>query len=405
MTREYDVMVAGYLCLDIIPRFPDVGATELSQIFRPATNVLVGEAAISTGGPVSNTGIGLEILGHTVRFCARLGDDIFGGITVELLRKRGNADGISVVSGTASPYAIAIAPPGIDRMFVGNPATNNDFCAADLDPEAIARCRHFHFGYPPLMRQMYENEGAGLEEVMKLAKRAGATTSLDMAPPDPTSDGGKAPWPTILERVLPHVDIFLPSVEEALYMLERDTFMKMKREHNDAELLDFLSPGDFTRLADKLLACGTKMTALKTGHRGFYFKTSSKDAFGGMGAVQPADFDNWSERELWCPAFQASHLASATGSGDSSIAGFLSAFFRGLPLEKCLKYANCVGWQNLQELDAISGIRSWQETTDALAGDFPMNDVHVDAPGWQWSEPFELWSGPGDPLSASFVGT
>jgi len=393
-------MVAGYLCLDSIPEFPDVGATDLAEILRPATNVLVGEAAISTGGPVSNTGIGLQILGNTVQFCARVGNDVFGRITIDLLSERGNADSVHVVSGAASAYAIAIAPPGIDRMFLANPATNDEFSPEDLDPDMIARCRHFHFGYPPLMRKMYENDGAGLEKVMKLAKQAGATTSLDMSPPDPASDGGKAPWPAILERVLPHVDIFLTSVEEALYMLERETFMTMKKDHNNAELIDFLDAADYTRLADKLLAGGTKMTALKTGHRGFYFKTGPKERFREMGAVRPGDPDNWSERELWCPAFHAEHLASATGSGDSSIAGFLAAFFRGLSIEKCLKYANCVGWQNLQELDAVSGIRNWHETTAALERDFPMNDVHVDRADWKWSDEFELWSGPGDQLSA-----
>lgn len=33
--RPYDAMVAGHLCLDIIPRFPDSGASTFSEIIRP----------------------------------------------------------------------------------------------------------------------------------------------------------------------------------------------------------------------------------------------------------------------------------------------------------------------------------------------------------------------------------
>jgi sugar/nucleoside kinase (ribokinase family) len=78
MNKEFDVMAAGHLCLDIIPRFPDTGVRSLSEIMRPGKLVRVEEAAISTGGPVSNTGVALKKLGQRVCFCARIGNDDFG---------------------------------------------------------------------------------------------------------------------------------------------------------------------------------------------------------------------------------------------------------------------------------------------------------------------------------------
>lgn len=399
MSRPYDVMAAGHLCFDVIPRFPDTGATHLGEILRPGKLVEMLEAKLSTGGPVSNTGINLQILGMNVSFCARVGDDEFGGLTRRYLEKRGNPEGIRKVEGQASSYTVALSPPNIDRIFLHNPGTNHTFGPEDLKPELIAQCKHFHLGYPPLMRQMYAGEGAGLAEVFRIAKEAGATTSCDMSLPDPSSEGGQAPWRKILERTLPHVDIFLPSIEEAFYMLEPEAFLKMKKEHQDAELIDFLNPEDYTRLADLLLGMGSKMTSLKSGHRGWYLKTQDQSAFEGLGANKPGDAANWSGRELWCPAYHAPNLASATGSGDSSIAGFLTAFTRGEAIERALKYANCVGWQNVQELDAISGIHDWDYTTDLIAKKMPMNDVHISSPGWAWSEEFELWAAPGDPLA------
>ena len=352
---------------------------------------------------MSNTGIAMALLGNRVCFNTRVGDDDLGRLTVDRLCAHGNTDGIRVAPGSTSSYTVVIAPPGIDRVFLHHPGTNHEYGSEDVARDLTAQCRIFHFGYPPLMRRIYENEGEELERVFRIAKDAGATTSCDMSLPDPTSPGGQAPWDRILERILPHIDIFLPSIEEAFYMLEKDAFLEMHRQHSGADMIDLFTPDDYTRLADRLLAMGTKMTSLKSGHRGFYVKTGSKETLTSMGDAQPADAGNWSQRELWCPAFHAPHLAAATGSGDSSIAGFLSAFLRGTSIEEALKTANCLGWQNVQVLDAVSGIKSWDETLGLLARKMPMNEVGIQSPRWRWHDGLDLWSGPHDPLSTPFA--
>jgi len=391
-------MVAGHLCIDVIPRFPDTGARTIGEIMRPGKLVNVENAKISTGGPVSNTGLNMKKLGSEVAFCARTGDDQFGRLTIAMLKDSGNPEGIHVAEGAASSYTVVVAPPGIDRIFLHNPGTNNQFGPEDLDPALIAQCDHFHFGYPPLMRRMYDNDGEGLTQVFRTAKEAGATTSCDMTLPDPASPSGKVNWRKILENILPYVDIHLPSIEETFYMLHPEEFLRMKKEHNDADLIDVFTPEDYGRVADEVLAMGTKMVSLKSGHRGFYLKTASKSTFAGLGAAKPADPDNWSERELWAPAFQVENFGSATGSGDSAIAGFLSAFLKGLSVEDALNYAVCLGWQNVQVLDAVSGIHTWVESTAFLKRNMPKIDAHIAAPGWTWSEPHRLFAGAKDPL-------
>ena len=89
------------------------------------------------GGPVSNTGINMKTLGSKVCFCACVGDDILGQLTVDILKSSGNADGIQTVKGAASSYTVVVAPPGIDRIFLHNPGTNNYFGAENLNPELI----------------------------------------------------------------------------------------------------------------------------------------------------------------------------------------------------------------------------------------------------------------------------
>jgi sugar/nucleoside kinase (ribokinase family) len=159
----------------------------------------------------------------------------------------------------------------------------------------------------------------------------------------------------------------------------------MKREHDDAELIDHLTPRDYGRLADRLLEMGARVVALKSGHRGYYVRTG--DSVGSA---------NWSRRELWRPAYAVERPASATGSGDSSIAGFLTAFLRGTSIEEALAYATCLGWQNLQVLDAVSGIRSLDATRELVKEGMPFIDPRLADPEWTWRTELGVWAGPGD---------
>lgn len=396
MNDKYDVIIAGHLCLDIIPLFPDTGCRDIAGIMSPGKLVNIENAMISTGGPVSNTGLNMKKLGLDVCFCSCVGDDQFGKIALDMLSKSGNADGIKVLKDQASSYTVVVAPPGIDRIFLHNPGTNNIFCADDLNVDLIKQCKHFHLGYPPLMEKMFANEGKELAKIFKIAKECGCTTSCDMTIPDPASASGKAPWRKILENILPYIDIHVPSIEETFYMLYPEKFLAMKKEHNNAELLDFFTPEQYSSIADELLGMGAKMATLKSGHRGFYIKTASKEKFAGLGAAKPADADNWASRELWRPAYTVENFGSATGSGDSSIAGLLTGYIKGLTIEESLKYATCLGYQNVCVLDAVSGIKDWETTTEMIAKGKPMIDVHINSDSWRLDQDHHIWFGTDD---------
>jgi len=72
------IIVAGHVCLDIIPRF--LGPASLD----PGSLVRVGAATLSTGG-VSNVGVALHRLGVPVKLIHRVGDDLFGQTVRALL--------------------------------------------------------------------------------------------------------------------------------------------------------------------------------------------------------------------------------------------------------------------------------------------------------------------------------
>jgi sugar/nucleoside kinase (ribokinase family) len=331
-----------------------------------------------------------------VAFCARIGEDEFGRLVRDIMARHGDIAGIHAAASSGTSYTVVIAPPGVDRIFLHHPGANDEFGAADIDPALLARCRHFHFGYPPLMAATFRDAGAELERIFHMAKDAGATTSLDMALPDPASPAGRAPWRCILERVLPLVDIFLPSLEEALYMLDPDRFLQLKREHGGGELMQVLPPADYSRLADEILALGPRMTTLKAGERGWYFRSRPSEEFGPLADALGKSPADWSDRELWAPTWEVDRVVSATGAGDASIAGFLRAFLDGMAVAPSLRAATCLGWQNVQALDALGGIRDWPETLRLLSDNPPTLDPHLADHGWRWDPALRLWCGPKD---------
>jgi len=361
--REIDVVAAGHICLDITPSFGPVSGSTVAEILRPGKLLEVGPPAISTGGPVSNTGLALRRLGLTVSLMGKCGDDPFGEMLLQVLREEapGVEEGMSVVAGERTSYTVVIAPPGIDRIFLHCPGANDTFGPEDVDLRIVGESRLFHFGYPPLMKRMYQDGGQQLAAVMEEAASVGAITSLDLALPDPDSGAGKARWPAILSSALPHVDLFLPSLEELMFMLERQRFEELSS--GGQAIADAFTPRDVRRLADRCLEMGAEVVVLKCGHVGAYLRTA--DELPRLASLIP-DAHRWRGIELFEPTCRVARVASTTGSGDSSIAGFLAAFLRDESPERCMAALTVVGAQNLSALDAVSGVRSWQETLAQL---------------------------------------
>lgn len=391
-----DVVVAGHICVDVIPEFPEGLGEKLSQILVPGKLVNVGNAAVSTGGAVSNTGLALQRIGQNVALMGKVGDDFFGKAVLQLLRPYGAEKGMSIVPGEESSYTIVIAPPGIDRVFLHNPGANDTFGFEDVNLDIVRQARLFHFGYPPLLKRMYENDGTELVEIFRRVKETGVTTSLDMSLPDTSSPSGKVNWQQILRDVIPYVDIFVPSAEETMFMLQRDKFLARKQAAGGRDVLEFFDLSDLSELAQTLLSQGARIVGLKSGCLGFYVRTGSADSLQKIGVAKPSNVRNWSNRELFEPSFHVEHVASTTGSGDATIAGFLAAYLRGESVESCLKYACAVGAQNVQVLDAVSGVKTWEETTRQLHSPWPKNPLPRKTPGWSFEKKGQVWHGPAD---------
>ncbi len=387
----YEVVVAGHVTLDIIPKL--VGGA----LFMPGRAIEAGPATFATGGAVANTGLALHRLGVPTRLIGKIGADMFGQAVRSLVEAHGPglAEGLVVAPGESTAYTIILSPPGADRIFIHNPGCNTTFGAGDVPGAALAQARLFHFGYPPIMRRMYQDGGAELVALFRRAKQHGATTALDMTMTDPDGPTGRADWRAILNALLPYVDVFLPSVEEMLQMLHRPVFDQLGGRAGAAGMIEHVPAALIAELAGELLAMGSAIVGLKAGHRGLYLHTAGAAALGRMGRAAPADPTAWAGRELWAPCFEV-QVVGTTGSGDATIAGFLMGLLRGMPPEPTLTAACAVGACNVEAADAFSGVRSWPATEARIAAGWPRLPLQVDAPGWSWDAARELWVGPGD---------
>ena len=380
-------VVAGHICLDIIPTI------ESQQIhFSPGQLVEVGAACVATGGPVSNTGLALHKLGIKTQLMGKIGNDLFGRAIREVIAGHDSTlvEGIIEVPDEVSSYTIILSSRGADRMFLHCPACNDTFVADDVKYDLVKDSQLFHFGYPPLMKRMIENDGVELKDLFRRAKATGVTTSLDMTLPDPGSFSGTVNWPVILSGALRHVDIFLPSLEEVLCTLYPEIYAK----HSD-QLSSFVRPELVSSIGDDLLSMGPKIVGLKLGEMGLYLRTADHPDWESMGRATPSERVSWTGRQLWSPCFKA-QVAGTTGAGDATIAGFLAGFLRGLKPEKTITMACAVGACNVEAADALGGIRSWSETKKRSASGWPRVPLAFPMAGWHCASETGLFYGPND---------
>ena len=397
------VVVAGHLCLDIFPDLGSVPEGQFTRLFKPGHLVEAGPAGFAVGGVVSNTGLALARLGIPTRLVGKIGQDPFAdiveGIFQRYARERIDASGqpllhtdFVAVPGAPTSYTIIISAPGVDRTFLHCTGANDTFVAGDVDYPALEGAAIFHFGYPPLMRQSYRAGGREMVELYRRARKTGVTTSLDTTLPDSSAEAGQVDWVAILGAVLPDVDLFLPSIEEILFMLRKGTYDQLQEATSSGSLVHLVTAELLNDLSAQLLDMGVKIAGFKLGECGFYLRTAAKDALEGLGRGRPADLAAWAGQTLWAPAFKV-EVAGTTGAGDSAIAGLLSGMLRGLGPRQSLSAAVAVGACNVEAADAQSGLRSWEDTLARVAAGWERHTLDLPLADWAWDEESGVWVG------------
>jgi sugar/nucleoside kinase (ribokinase family) len=374
-------VAAGHICLDIIPDLG--GQPDFLAAILPGQLLPIGAPTIATGGSVSNTGQALHKLGIPTRLMGKVGDDSFGR---EVLARLGAVDEALVqemrsLPGEHTSYSIIISPSDADRVFLHSTGANDTFGPEDVDYTTLKKTDLFHFGYPTAMARMYADNGVELAELMKRAKETGITTSLDTSMFDRHGIVGRTDWEIFLARTMPYVDIFMPSLDELLLMLDPEQPASMP------------DPLLCRELSNRLLEIGAGVVVLKQGENGQYMRTLPPGTGHDLGRAFAGADEAWYGRELWAPAFKVP-MVGTTGAGDCAAGGFLAALLRGLGPEEALQMSAAAGACNVEAADATSGVRSWEETEARIAAGWRQHELAL--PGWTYNKKTRLWVGPMD---------
>ena len=378
--KEPVAVVAGHLCLDIRhPSFEKqqalVGAiqpgltydkqTTLKYITNPLSPELFSqveafleEAAttpegISTGGGVSNTGIPLSfLLPGRVKLMAKVGKDPLSKHILRFLAKFPQTSISLRESGETTSYTIVMNPGRGHSMYAHYPGTNDTFTAADIDFDVVRQARAFEFSYPVLMRQFYESTTA-LRDLTKEVARHGVKAYVDMHTLEAGKPSGEADWNVILANALPFVHRFCPSLEEALYIYNRDLYHQLKEESRKSgkQLAEVALSHDasiFRKTAEHYLKMGARGVMLKCGPPGMYLRTAENKGL------------SWDNREIFIPSYQEfpEKRVDTTCAGDNAIAAFMLGELTGGDPRVCCKLAVAAGTLNVEHKGSIGAFHS-----------------------------------------------
>lgn len=385
------VIVAGHICLDMVPDLSSVPEGQFQNLLQPGRMIQTGGATLRAGGAVPNTGLALHKLGVPVQMIGKIGDDLFGQTIREIIGREAPELVQDLIIDPSAPtsFTIILSAPGYDRTFLHSHGANDTFYASDLPRATLQKADLFHFGYPSVMRSIYRGDGGELVSILQRARREGLSVSLDFTLPDPTSPAGKVDWPLILDNSLPLVDIFVPSVEELTFLLQRETFDRMRTDR-DTDFIDAVTPELLEELSDKVLAQGVKALMVKIGHRGLYLRTGSEGAWEKSGRGLSGLGEEWHDRELWAPAFNV-EVCGTSGAGDAAIAGFLASLLQGTDPETALIMASTAGAVSVEGPDAVSGLTVWEGLLARVKQGWNQMPLELDATGWERNKINGLW--------------
>jgi sugar/nucleoside kinase (ribokinase family) len=303
-----DVVVAGLAVVDVIGR-----PVRLSAVPRPGSLRYVDSITLTTGGNVSNCGIDMAKLGFKVGVVTRVGSDGLGDFVRGEYRRCGvRTDGLIVDPRRQTSATMVNVDASGERTFFHTRGAMVNFRASDVLKHLplIRRAKVFLLGYLGLLPESEPQFGRLLAAVRS---KTGVRTHLDTGGTPKRND-------PLLRSILPHVDFFIPSYEEA------------------AELTGSRTPSGIVRALRGFGASG--VVGVKLGAKGSYI--------------------SWEGNEEHIPAKKVKTVVDATGAGDAYVAGFIAGIVRGYDPFAAARIATVVAASCVTAVGASTAIRPFR---------------------------------------------
>lgn len=277
---------------------------------------LVDRVELHTGGCANNTGVGAARMGMKVGVIGKVGGDGFGDFIISTLKNEGvDTRGISRDEKVNTSFTFIMVAPDGERAFFHYIGANGTLSYEDVDFSLVSDSKILHVAGSFIMPGI---DGEPTARVLEKARVSGVTTSLDTVWND-SIDAYKT-----LKPSLPHLDYFLPSIDEARLMTDLES-------HEE--------------IADFFLDHGVGTVALRMGAEGCYIKNGSE--------------------EMTLPAFRIG-VVDTSGAGDAWISGFLTGVVRGMSLRDAGMLGSATGALCVSAVGTTSGLRSFEETVEFM---------------------------------------
>lgn len=303
-------------CLGIL--VADAVAKSVDSLPAEGKLELVDQLQLHTGGCAVNTAIDLSKLGLKSAVIGKVGEDGFGGfLKAELSGQKVDISGIKTDKNCSTSASLVLVNSSGERSFLHCLGSNGEMCGEDVDFTVIENSRILFVAGALLLPKL---DGRPTAEILEKARKKGIYTALDTA----WDSSGR--WMTAIKPCLPWLDLFIPSLEEAIMLTGRTEPEEM---------------------ADLFIAEGVKTVVIKLGKDGCFIK----DHKGEVHTV---------------PAFTGITVVDTNGAGDSFVAGFLAGILQGWDLYQCGRFANAVGAHCVMKLGASAGIKPMDEILEFL---------------------------------------
>lgn len=296
-------------------RLASIGLTTLDIVGRPIDSIpddgntkLIDGIAVVPAGTAGGTALVAATLGLAAGIFSAVGDDGAGRFVRQEFARAG-VDTTHLATDAKRPTSATI-------LTIRSNGERPNFHAlgaslfAELDAQGAQAVRAAKFVHYAGIGGMRLDGGAGAA-VLAGAKAAGATVTCDLIGP------GRRTFDE-LERILPHVDYFMPNMDEALLLAQT------------------ASPRE---AAERFFRLGAKRCIFKWGGRGAYV------ASGEGGEVLPA---------------HDIAVIDTTSCGDSYCAGFIAALDRGFGMIEACRFAGAVAALVAQGLGTLGKLESFQ---------------------------------------------
>lgn len=307
------VACVGILVADVIvepiSKYPQKGVLEK-----------VNSITMHNGGNAMTAAINLKKLGNNPVIVGMVGNDMFGTFLQQKLLESGvGTEGLKVSNNVQTSASVLMIDQATkERSFFHCTGANAAFKETDINYKAIETCDIVFVTGSFLLDNF---DGKDTMEFLKKCKSMRKTTVLDVC----WDASGK--WGEILDMSMPYIDFFMPSIDEARMLTQKNTPEEM---------------------AEIFLKKGVQSVIIKCGSQGCYVR------------------ENRHKDGTIIPAFKVKNVVDTTGAGDSFCSGFLASYARGKSITESAAFGNATGAHCCMAKGATDGIKTYDEILEFM---------------------------------------